>query len=333
MPVPLAVPAAVVSLVSLLAGAAMSGQSAGPTTGPATQPAAIVEAEGPIMVEVAESALYVNAMGRAKPAIPEFPALEPKPGHVRGHVRDVHGKPLKGARIGIRSSAVGGGYSGAQGVTNAEGYYEFEVPWGACHFYNAGYAIDWGEDGRAALGLHPADGELDSFASADGCVENFVLLPWGVGDRDGAQDNPGYAGNYYGGAIHVDYSVSEGRVFDQPTDLPPDATIELTLTPKTPLLDGSAGRAIVVRKRVGTRFYVLNLPVAAYEISAKLADGTALKMRETGPYSNNAFGLEPKEATGSAKLLFRPDSAKAEMATPAHGNWQSIDITLSRPES
>lgn len=303
-------------------------EAGGPTTAPAAQTNQ-QPAQEPLVLELKDTEMYVNVMGREMPRIPEFPELEPKPGHVRGHVRDVHGKPLKNAKIGIRSSGVGGGYSGAQGVTDANGYYEFAVPWGACHFYNAGYAIDYGQ-GRAGLGLHPADGELDSFASDNGCVENFVLLPYGIGDRDNVQDQPSYAGNYYGGAIHVDYTVSEGRIFDQPTDLPPGSQLEITLTPHTPLLDGSTGRTIVVRKPVGTPFYVLNLPIATYQVSAKLGDGTTLTLREVGPYGNNAFGLDPKEAKGTAALEFRPDSAKAEMALPGHGNWSSVSIRLEK---
>jgi hypothetical protein len=58
--------------------------------------------------------------------------------------------------------------------------------------------------------------------------------------------------------------------------------------------------------------------------------GGALKLKETGPYANQPFGLSPKQAKGEADLLFRPGSAKADMTTAAHGNWQAIDITLTR---
>ncbi|MDQ3650398.1 MAG: pollen Ole e 1 allergen/extensin family protein [Acidobacteriota bacterium] len=63
-------------------------------------------------------------------------------GKVRGYVKDSMGKPLQGAYVGVRSSAVGGAYSGASGETDANGYYEIAVPWGAAHFYAAGYTID-----------------------------------------------------------------------------------------------------------------------------------------------------------------------------------------------
>ena len=77
------------------------------------------------------------------------------------------------------------------------------MPWGAASYYCAGYAVNYGE-GRAALGLYPVDGEADSFATAKGSVENWVMLPYGIGDRDGIQENPQYLNNYFGGGIVLD---------------------------------------------------------------------------------------------------------------------------------
>lgn len=285
----------------------------------------------PIVHKLQADTLYVNVAGKKLPEMPKFEELAAKPGFVRGYVKDVHGKPLKNAKLGIRATAIGGAYSGAQGTTDANGYYEFAVPMGACHFYNAGYAIDYA-DGRAALGLHPADGELDSFASNVGGVENFVLLGQGVADRDDAQDQPAYSGNYYGGAFYVDFRVAEGRIFDGPTDLPQNSTIELTLTPTSKLIDGAEASPITITKPVGAPFTVLNVPIATYELSAKLADGTKLKLREVGPRGDAEFGLDPKkqDTAGPAKLTFRPGTAKADMVTPAHGSWEGVQVMLEK---
>jgi hypothetical protein len=80
----------------------------------------------------------VNVMKGATPKLPTFSTLEPKAGSVRGFVKDAAGKPIEGAVIGVRSSATGGFHSGAQGKTDAKGYYEIQVPWGAAEFYCAG---------------------------------------------------------------------------------------------------------------------------------------------------------------------------------------------------
>ncbi len=109
-----------------------------------------------IIAELKRDQAAVNVMGTEMPAMPDFPRLAPKPGKARGYVKDWTGEPLQGAAIGVRASYFAGQYSGAQGKTDANGYYEFVVPRGSAHFYNAGYSMNWG-DGIAAVGLHPAD--------------------------------------------------------------------------------------------------------------------------------------------------------------------------------
>jgi hypothetical protein len=287
--------------------------------------------------EIGPQQYTVNVMKGAMPPLPKFAALAPKKGYVRGYVKDASGKPLAGAKIGVRSSVVGGFYSGASAKTDAKGYYEIQVPWGAAHFYCAGYSVDYGE-GRAALGLHPADGENDSFASANGHVENWVLLSYGIADRDGASEKPGYTNNYYGGGFYVDYNLADSRpIFADDYSLPAGTEIELALTPNGPLIDGSTGRSFVFHKRIqddgATNFSVNNVPIGSYQITARLLQGgksSPLRLVETGPYAGMSFGLEPKDVRGKATLTFRPNGAKPESAVAQHGNWNSLAITLKR---
>ncbi len=124
------------------------------------------------VLSIDKNVTYTNLLDNEMPSMPTFPELKPKAGFVRGYVKDWTGMPLKGAAIGVRSSYLAGLYSGSQGKTDANGFYEFSVPKGSAHFYNAGYAINWG-DGLAALGLHPADGNLGSFATTDGAYDTF----------------------------------------------------------------------------------------------------------------------------------------------------------------
>jgi len=284
----------------------------------------------PLIVTVDASKEQVNVMGRTNPKIPAMPNLAVKPNIVRGYVYDSHGKPLKGAVIGVRSSSAGGFYSGASAKTDAKGYYEVRAPWGAAHFYCAGYVMDYG-DGIAALGLHPADGDTDSFATSTGVVKNWVLLPYGVADRAGVQENPHYSGNYYGGTVILNYNTDS----DNSTALSAGSTIELTLTPQGSLIDGSPARTIVIRRPVKETLlgslYINNIPITEYKVSAKIAEtGAELHMKETGMYSGQAFGLDPKEATGEATMLLKAGDPKANMVTAAHGNWTEFQITLSR---
>jgi len=290
---------------------------------------------GPTIIEIKPEQMTVNVMKNAMPPMPAFPKLAPKRGKVRGYVKDAKGHPLVGAVIGVRSTSMGGFYSGASAKSDASGYYEISVPWGSASFYCAGYTMDIGEN-RAAFGLHPADGEADTFMSTNGAVENWVLLPYGIADRDTASDNPKIAGNYYGGTFTVGYWVADDDTSDTP-NLPPGSDYELTLTPTGPLLDGTTGRTYILRRHIDssltTTLYVNNVPVGPYRLTARLLQNgraTPLQIKETGPYANNPFGLEPKQGKDGVALTFRPTGAKANMATAAHGNWEALDITLSR---
>ncbi len=297
-----------------------------------SEAAAPADASDAIVVQADASTQFVNVMGRKMPTFPAMPNLAPKPGYVRGYVKDTQGHPLKGALIGVRSTAVGGFYSGASAKTDAQGYYEIKPPWGVGHFYCAGYATDYG-DLIAAFGLHPTDGSTDEFATANGVVKNWVLLSYGIGDRAKAQDNPTYCGNYYGGTIALNFYVQDGSM--SKTSLPPNSRVELTLTPDGPLLDGSKGRTIIVRKETGSGFsgglYVNNIPVGAYKVKARMVGGGALRLHETGPYGNQAFGLTPKSAVGEANLLMKVYSADPNSATAGHGHWNTFQLSLERP--
>lgn len=288
----------------------------------------------PVVLEVDKNINYVNAMGKETPEMPEFDELSPEPGKVRGYVLDLQGNPLKGAHLGVRSTAMGGFYSGSQGETDADGYYEFEVPSGVAHFYNAGYAVDWGESGLAALGLHPVDGKLDSFASTTGGVENFVLLPYGITSRENLQQSPHLASTYYGGSVYFYLSTAAaGDNFPMTGAIVEGTVVEVTLTPEGEMFQGSeAPSSITVRKAVGFTggFYINNIPPGQYRLSIKTADGEPLKMELNKP-RNSEFGIKPTETTDEAVLTFAPSSAAANSATPQYGGWSAVEINVSRP--
>lgn len=276
---------------------------------------------------------YVNVMGKEAPPIPKFPPLDKKPGVVHGYIKDAAGNPLQGAVVGVRATLVGGRYSGASAESDEEGYYEIQVPYGAAHFYTAGYTVDYG-DGRAALALHPADGKLESFTSEKGSVENFVLLTYGIASRDELSEHPSFGSTYYGGVLYIGHHTAEPNdTLSPPNYLRTGTEIVVTLTPEGPLLDGSAGKTFSVRKAVdGTGFSLINIPVGIYKIEAKRADGQPLNMRLNKPMGL-AFGITPTETTGEATLTLYPDGANAAVVTPARGNWESVEVYVDIPES
>jgi hypothetical protein len=278
-----------------------------------------------------EETQSINVMGNEMPALPKFPALSPKPGKVRGYVRDWTGKPLAGAALGVRSSYLAGYYSGAQGKTDANGYYEFAVPKGSAHFYNAGYQIEWG-NGVAAVSLHPADGKLDSFVTMDGAVENFVFLPYGITSRENLQQSSHLPSTFYGGAIFLNwYSVEADDNNAPPFAVRSGSMLEITLAPEAKMFDGTDGQTIVIRKRVGISgaFRIHNIPLGRYRMTIT-ANGKPLKIKDDGKRDAN-FGMTPAEALGTASILFVPDSAQASMVGPQHGGWNWIGLGISTP--
>ncbi|NJM53156.1 MAG: carboxypeptidase regulatory-like domain-containing protein [Blastocatellia bacterium] len=280
------------------------------------------------VVMVDKDTQSVNVMGNEMPPMPQFPALQPKAGKVRGYVKDWSGKPLAGAEIGVRSSYFASSYSGGQDKTDANGYYEITLPKGSAEIYNAGYQIAWGND-VAAISLHPADGKLDSFVTANGAVENFVFLSYGVTSNENLQKNPHLPSTFYGGAINLSWYSAE----DDDGNAPPFAVkegtaLEVTLTPEGKMLDGSAGQIIVIRKTLGISgaFRIHNIPLGRYRIKVT-ANGKPLKIKDNKG-SGQSFGMKPVETIGTGSILFIPDQAKASMVTPQFGAWNWIDLRI-----
>jgi len=290
--------------------------------------------DGQVSFNLAANEDFVNVMGVSTPRMPKFPALQAKKNFLRGYVVDLNGKPLKGAIIGVRSTQDGGWYSGVSGETNEKGYYEFKMPNGAASFYVAGYTIDYGQ-GRAPVSLYPADGRLESFASANGSVGNFVLMPYGIADRDKAGQKPRDEANYFGGSLYFSYIVDDpSDIYTDPGQLPANAEILITLTPDGETLYGETRTFIINKRTALNNFSVLNIPVGRYTISAKMKDGRQLKLRATGTYATAYpfFGLKPAEAMGSAKVMFTPlFNSSQSTVVPGLGNWRMVQIKLELP--
>ena len=271
---------------------------------------------------------YVNVMGDEMPAIPEFPGLPNKPGYVRGYVKNTLGHPVTGAKLGLKTARMYDAYLAASAETDARGYYEIKIPMGGGRFDYAGVTVAYGV-GRAALGLHPADGDLsESYPAATGGVENFVLLPYGIANAEDVKNNPRYRSNYYGGSFLIRYFIGGFSGM-----LSAGTEIEITLTPEGALVDGSAGRSFVISKTVEDsslgEFVINNVPVGRYRVEVKQT-GAPLKLTQKSP-TGSVFGIEPKEATGGASLVFNPLSADAITAAAARGNWTDLEIIAQRP--
>ncbi|MFT3744749.1 MAG: carboxypeptidase-like regulatory domain-containing protein [Pyrinomonadaceae bacterium] len=280
---------------------------------------------------------HVNVMGDAMPTMPAFPAIAKKAGYVRGYVKDSLGQPIAGAKLGLKSARFYDSYLAATTESDASGYYEIKIPTGGARFDFAGFTIKYGR-GMAALGLHPADGDLnESYPAASGAVENFVMLPYGIGDVEGASKSPRYRGNYYGGTMLIRYFIAPpGQdVADFAGMLSPGSEVAIELNPVGVLADrGTFARGFQIRKRVENsslgEFYICNVPVGRYDIVVRQANGKPLRMRQKNP-TGSVYGIQPAETSGVASLIFNPLSPDAKTATASRGNWTDLEIIVERP--
>ncbi len=276
---------------------------------------------------------HVNVMESFKPRIPKFPKVKAVEGKIVGFVADLSGKPLEGAYVGVRSTLVGGSYSSASGETDENGYYEILIPWGAAEIWAGGYSISYGT-GKAAIGLYPADGKVQSFESTKGMVKNFVLLTYGLADEDERAEKPWSSAGYFGGSLYINYSLGDpDDIWASKGSLPYDAEIQIKLTPDGGTLYGEKKTFTITKMVENHNFTINNIPVGRYTITAVLKDGRPLKLRQTGPYISTYphHGLKPKEALGSAQVWFTPMGVEALYGTPNRGCWRPVDIKVELP--
>ncbi len=284
--------------------------------------------------EVDDRTEYVNVMVGEMPALPQFSAVAKKAGFVRGYVKDTLGEPIAGAKLGLKSARIHDAYLAASAETDAKGFYEIKIPTGGARFDYAGLTIQYSR-AAAALGLHPADGNLsESYPAASGGVENFVLLPYGIGDREGARRNAKYRGNYYGGTMLLRYFIAPPG--QDPNDfagmLAGGSEIVITLKPVGVLSDGSNFvRAFEIRKKIEDsslgEFYICNVPIGRYEMTVRQLSGKPLRLKQKNP-TDSVFGIQPVETNGTAQLIFNPLSADAKTAVPSRGNWTDLEIIV-----
>lgn len=290
-----------------------------------------------VTLEVDNQTDYVNVMNDEMPVIPSFPAVAKKAGYIRGYVKNVAGEPIAGAKLGLKSARMYDAYLANSAETDANGYYEIKIPTGGAKFDYAGLTRDIGRGKKGAVGLHPADGNLsESYPAASGGIENFVALPYGIGDAAGVSQSAKYRGNYYGGSFMLRYFIAPpGQSSDGFAGmLTADSEIVITLIPRTIVFDGSKfTRAFEIRKKIEDsslgEFFICNVPLGEYEIAVRHPNGKFLKMRQKNP-TDSTYGIVPQETSESASLIFNPLSTDAKTAVASRGNWTDLEIIVER---
>lgn len=268
---------------------------------------------------------YVDLMGKQRPQLPSFKSIPVKSGILKGYIKDIYGRPLPGAQIGVRSSIIGGGYSSATGISDANGFYEILLPVGNIEFWGAKYSMDY-ESGKAYISLFPADSNLNSFNSTAGSIKNFVLLPYGQGRPEEVSKGPYWPSSYMGASIHLSYTLRT-QSLPLPGSFPVGSVLIIKLTPLD-LVHADEKVIFTIHKIVeSSELYINNIPLGRYKLEIKLENGSNIIMKENINLKPQ-YGMQPKQAVGSANITFIPGDPEVLVW---YGNWWIVPILIEHP--
>jgi hypothetical protein len=193
-----------------------------------------------------------------------------KPGHLTGKLSDARGKPLSNVTIKIVGfSSQGNVVKIEKRVSGPASEYDIEVPDGKYDTPTARLGIEY-NDRWYDLPLAAADGTREwneQHDSKPGMVRDFIWKTAGSAPGGNADQPSGY----WGSTIQFDLG---GLLGDY-------ATIEVTLKPEGPLIDGSEGKTLTFERKLPWKkredHYLLDIPIGKYTASARVLFGSSPK--------------------------------------------------------
>jgi hypothetical protein len=239
-----------------------------------------------------------------------------------GRVTNRAGQPIGGAEIGIYGTTIAGANTRFEAVTNAQGMFSQRLPEG---IYGAtAYLKKRFNNKNYKFTLPPTDGTTSvKHDSSPGIVKNFVwrisdLKPGETPGEAGAHTEPG---KYFGGYVYLKSKV-EGFGGDR-VYFPNGSTLEIGLTPRGLLIDGSKGQTKTFRRRFNKDitnsidWHLADIPIGLYTLSAQLLapDGT-----------KKSLGVRNVTATG-VKDEFSPTTA-IDFDPTQVGDMQMMQVTV-----
>ncbi len=251
--------------------------------------------------------------------LPRLPKLEAKRGYVRGRVVNMRGEPLPNAAIVIYGTTFDGGQRQSYTITARDGRYEMEVPDGLygvsattkVHYHDADYKLH----------LFPMDSsaEGEKWNSKSGIVMDFALKLTGYSSKFEVM-GADFHGSYNGGWMGLHQNRDEVIAGELPEGL-----VMVTLTPLTPLIDGSISGVRQIQVDFGKVFTGAwyDIPIGRYRVSATIttkADGKTygltveVRTRASDPATTRAatadFDFAPRSGnepgTEEVRLVLRP---------------------------
>jgi hypothetical protein len=262
----------------------------------------------------------------AQPLVAQ-PSSARRPGSVVGRVIDSRGQPLVGVKGDIEGSLIDRPEKPYGSIlTEKDGRYAVRMPDGR---YQVATWRDVTYNGKQyRLGLDPTDSaSWRRQESAQGIVADFV---WRIAGKVPSPLQPGKPKAFYGGFIYL-YATDP---MSKRLNFPPGSFVEVRLTPTGPLIDGSEGKPLTIRREVGASgMYIgdpiVDIPIGRYTMVAELVERssarTALQLVAESAYRYNGG---PGQYQRSIAIDFPPARA---VPRPYRGNGvEGQAVYLSR---
>lgn len=246
----------------------------------------------------------------------DAPAAQPTPskakvGSITGKAVDTQGRGIANATIEIEGVTKAGENTTLEVRTDANGSYSTKVPDGN-YAVRAWFQRDYNGT-RYSLGLLPVDNDQTrKDDSTKGIVKDFV---WKLSGPMAFQlMKPDDVAYHYGGSLTV-YGNPPGRLSPL-LKLADKFTLEITLTPNGPLIDGSAGQPITLKHPYanGTLNFnpdipdrtFIDIPLGKYTATVKAIDpnGTVHNLRVAASWKGHRAG--PNDLAASTDVEFAP---------------------------
>ena len=257
---------------------------------------------------------------------PAAPATQAETGGViSGTVTDAQVHPLRNVEVHARTPAEIAGRPLARYLAQSDeqGTYSMEVssyPYRLSAYIKVLYrGKQWKRQ------LHPTDDSADIVTPKGHISKDFR---WQLSGLVPGQDPEGYT-SYYGGYIQLQW----GENSSNPSLLSPESIVQVTLTPTSPLIDGSIGKVLKLKRTIiaptiregplDKTCYLHDIPIGSYRATAMLI----LPNGDTHPLSvspnpGRVGGRMPGE---SVDLEFSPS-----FATSSDNLSLFLDFSLGR---
>jgi len=179
-----------------------------------------------------------------------------EPWKVKGVVVDTRGRPLRDAVVWVKPALTTGVVitrTDAQGQYTASLLPNLDMPYRAFAWHQVVYR---GQTFCLRLAA-TSYAQYETFTPSAGVIRNFK---WQL---SGAMPDAAGGNNYFGAEVRLMHTT--WRSDQEIAAL--DSTVEVTLVPDGPLIDGSAGETLVKSAKVGENF-LYDIPVGHYTVTA-----------------------------------------------------------------